>query len=208
MTGPFSEELAAMADETTVETTETAETKPDAQTPEEIRAELERTRDALKKANKEAAERRKKLDAYEKAEADRKTAELSETDRLKAERDDLSKSLTTAQADIRSERAAHAVELVALALDFHDPDDAMRPEVLAAVEFDEDGRVDRTSVEKALKALAKAKPHLVAQSDGQDRRNHDGTPPRRTGNTPKPGDQRKPEIDNRSALLRTGRYSL
>ena len=75
-----------MADETPVVTTETEDEKtPVVQTPEEIRAELERTRDALKKANKEAADRRKKLDAFEKTEADRKAAELSEVDRLKAD---------------------------------------------------------------------------------------------------------------------------
>ena len=75
----------------------------------------------------------------------------------------------------------------------------MRPEVLAAIEFDEEtGKVDRASVKKALAALAKAKPHLVAK--GADHA-ADGTPPRRGTTTPKPtgkGDEAR--IDNRRAL--------
>jgi hypothetical protein len=40
---------------------------------------------ALKDANKEAASRRKKLDAFEKAEADRKAAEMSDLEKAQAE---------------------------------------------------------------------------------------------------------------------------
>jgi hypothetical protein len=46
--------------------------------------ELERTKESLKKANKEAAERRIKLDEFEKAEAERKQAEMSEAEKVQA----------------------------------------------------------------------------------------------------------------------------
>ena len=52
-------------------------------TPEEVQAELEKVRAALKAANAEAAQRRKKLDAYEAEEQKRKEAEMSEIDLLK-----------------------------------------------------------------------------------------------------------------------------
>lgn len=71
-----------MSDENTVETTETAVPVVDAA---EIAAELERTRAALKAANRESAERRKRLEELEKQDAERKQAEMTELDRMKAE---------------------------------------------------------------------------------------------------------------------------
>ena len=52
-----------------------------AQTPDELQAELERTREALKKANKEAEQRRRKLEELDAAEAKRKEAEMSELEK-------------------------------------------------------------------------------------------------------------------------------
>ena len=74
-----------------VEMTEPAETEiveqetpqePKEQTPEDVAAELDDTRKALAKANREAAQRRKKLETYEKADQERKEAELSEMEKL------------------------------------------------------------------------------------------------------------------------------
>jgi hypothetical protein len=47
-----------------------------------LQAQLAQVQDALKKVNREAAERRKKLDEYEAAEAARKEADLSETEKM------------------------------------------------------------------------------------------------------------------------------
>lgn len=79
-----------MADNDTVETTDTApkgemltgNDAPDGADQEAVRAELEETRKALKKANSEAAARRKQLEEYEEAERKRKEAELSEVEKL------------------------------------------------------------------------------------------------------------------------------
>ena len=65
------------------------ETPPAVPTLEESQAELDKTRKALKAANKEAAGRRKKLEAFEAAEDERKKAEMSEIDRLKLEGEEL-----------------------------------------------------------------------------------------------------------------------
>lgn len=194
-----------MADDTTVEMTDDTQPTP-TPTPEELRAELDRARTALKKANSEAADRRKKLDAFEKAEADKRAAELSEADRLKAERDSLNATLTAAQTELRTARVTHVVELEALALGFHDADDALRPEVLEAVTIDDAGKVDRASAKKALKALLEAKPHLGRAANSLV---PGGTPPRR-GTSPRPDPQapERGEIDNHRALLGTGRYGM
>lgn len=60
--------------------TEIVETKDAAQ----IEAELEKTRRALKEANKEAAERRKRLDELEAKEKERQLAEMSEVEKANA----------------------------------------------------------------------------------------------------------------------------
>lgn len=66
-------------------------TKPDVPeqstsvTPVDLQAELEAARKALKEANREAAERRKKLEAYEADEAKRKSAEMTEAEKLQKE---------------------------------------------------------------------------------------------------------------------------
>ena len=66
-------------------TTGTVTQAPASKTLDELQAENERMSKALKDANREAADRRKKLDAYEKAEQTRKDAELSEAQRLQKE---------------------------------------------------------------------------------------------------------------------------
>jgi hypothetical protein len=88
--------MAETAEEVTTETVVKTEpqTQPATKTAAELQAELDRVQKALKDANREAADRRKKLDDFEKAEQARKDAELSEVDRLKKEAETL-----RAQAD-------------------------------------------------------------------------------------------------------------
>jgi chromosome segregation ATPase len=72
--------------ESKVETTETT-TTPEVQgeTPEQLKARLTEAEKRIKELNRESAERRKKLEAFELAEAKRKEAEMTETEKLKAE---------------------------------------------------------------------------------------------------------------------------
>lgn len=127
---------------------------PEGQTPEEVQAELERTRTALKAANKEAADRRKKIDAYEKAEEERKTAELSEVDKLKAENDRLTKENEEAAKRAKSVliRAAFVAEAAKAGAAY--PEDVYRLADHAAVECDDEGTV--TGVADAVKVLVEA----------------------------------------------------
>lgn len=85
--------------EEVVETTTTTAQpdKPKGKTLEELTAENQRLETALHERNKEEAARRKKLEALEKAEEDRKKAELSETERLKQELAQASAKLEAAQ---------------------------------------------------------------------------------------------------------------
>ena len=136
---------------TTGATTETAATLD----VNELAAELQRARDALKAANNEAAQRRKKLDEYERAEQTRKDAELSEMDKLNkrlAEAETArQQALTTAndrliKAAFVAEAAKHGVEY---------PEDAFLLADKSNVAVDDSGNV--IGVAETVKTLVDGK---------------------------------------------------
>lgn len=92
------------------------EAKP-AVTVEVLQAELEAARKALKDANREAAERRKKLDAIEKAEKDKADAELSEAEKLRRELADATTRLKAAETDNLKRKVATETGLPAELID-------------------------------------------------------------------------------------------
>lgn len=121
---------------------------------EETKLELERTRIALKAANKEAADRRKRLEELEKADAERKQAEMTETDKLKAE-------LETAKADVLKAEARATETLIRSAFiaeaakaNAAHPEDVYLLADKSAVTVDEAGKVD--GVAEAVKVLIDA----------------------------------------------------
>ena len=126
---------------------------------ESLRAELTRTAKALKEANREAAERRHRLDELEAAEAKRKQAEMSEADQLKAKLAEAQGETARIQQETTDRIIKAEIRAQAAALGFNDPDDAYRSEVLAAVEMTDAGEVK--GLAEALGELAKAKPYLL-----------------------------------------------
>jgi len=133
---------------------------------EQIQAELERTRTALQGANRESADRRKRLEAFEKAELDRAKKDLSEVERLKGQVAELDKRARELEAEREMMIIRSAVERAAAALGFHSAEDAYQLADLSGVEIDEDGKV--SNVDKALKELVKARPYLVRVVDKPD----------------------------------------
>ena len=125
----------------------------------ELAAELERVKAALKTANSESASRRKRLEELEAAEADRTAAQLSEVEKAKKLAADAEAKAQAAEERLRTAMVRNAVVVAASKLNFHDPEDAFRLADLGDAQVGDDGKV--TGVEDALKALAKAKPHLV-----------------------------------------------
>ena len=122
-------------------------------------AELESTRKALKAANAEAADRRKKLEAYEQAEEQRKLAEMTEVEKLQAELKRERDARAAEQLDARKAALSHAVTLQAQTLNFHDPADAL---AFLPADIVVDG------VDDALKELARARPYLIKGSATPD----------------------------------------
>lgn len=127
--------------------------------------ELGRTRAALKKANSEAADRRKKLSALEAAEKKRADAELSEKERLEKRLAEAQEARAAAEAVVNDVLLKTAVTLAAAKAGFIDAGVAYQLADLSGVEIGEDGEV--AGVDKALKGLAKDKPYLLKQEGGQ-----------------------------------------
>ena len=128
-------------------------------TAEALAAKVAELQKALKAANREAAERRVKLQEVEDADKKRKEQEQSEVQRAQAKAAEAEQKLAKALADVQTRTIRHAVEMAAGRLNFHDPADAYALADLVDVQVADDGKV--TGVEEALKALAKSKPHLV-----------------------------------------------
>jgi hypothetical protein len=112
----------------------------------------------LKKLRDEAASYRVKLREFEQAEEARKTAELSETDRLKKLAGDAEAKATAAETRAREALGTAAITTSAAKLGV----DAALARKLVTVEYDADG--NPKGVDEALAALVKAHPYLIAGS--------------------------------------------
>lgn len=135
-----------------------------AMSPEQLQAELERTRAALKTANKEAAERRKKLEEIESNEAKRKESELTEVQKAAKRAEDAENSLKQVKDRYRTNAIRNEIKLYAQNAGFVDTNDAIALVDMSGVDFDEAS--DKVSgAKEAIDALAKAKPHLLKAPD-------------------------------------------
>jgi high-affinity K+ transport system ATPase subunit B len=135
-----------------------------AMSPEQLQAELERTRAALKTANREAAERRRKLDEVEANEAKRKESELTEVQRAAKRAEEAEASLKATKDRYRQNAIRNEIKLYAQNAGFVDIADAIALADMSGVDFDEAN--DKViGAKEAIDALAKAKPHLLKQPE-------------------------------------------
>lgn len=135
---------------------------PQAQSGGTPESELESLRVALRKANAEAAERRKRIEQLEAAEKRKADAQLTEIEQAVKRAEDAEAKLQATQAAMRDRAVRHAVEIEASKAGFADPSDAIALADLGAIVYDDDtGNV--TGADAAVKALAKVKPHLLKQ---------------------------------------------
>ena len=139
-------------------------------TPEELQAELDTVRDALKKANAESAGRRKELEKIAAEEEERKQTTLSGTNELLAEITAIKAKNDAFQAELKAERIRIAIITEATALGFANPEHAFALVVKDEVKI-VDGTV--TGYEKSLKALVES--GALAMKD-QKRSDSLGTP--------------------------------
>ena len=125
---------------------------------EDLQAELEETRKALSKVNRESAQRRKKLDEFETREREREEAELSEMERLQKQIDLLNTEKEQAQKSAQEILLKSTVISQAAALNFNDPEDAFALVDKSQFEI-ENGKI--SGVKEALEELAKSKPYML-----------------------------------------------
>jgi hypothetical protein len=134
-------------------------TVPPAPSPDERKTESE-----LSEARRQAAAERKRAGAAEARLAELERAQLSEAERTKAD-------LAAAQAALTAEREARRATELKVALLTAAPKVALLPAAYedalklinpALIEWDETGTPTAESVDKALKALIKDRPYLLA----------------------------------------------
>lgn len=119
--------------------------------------------DALKKVRQEAADSRRKLQAYEKAKQEQDERDLSELQKAQKRLTQLEADHQTLTTAAQSRALRYEVQLSAAKLGIVDPDAAARLLDNSELTFAEDG--SPTNVESLLKALVKARPWLAPPSD-------------------------------------------
>jgi len=146
-------------------TTPTEPTTPATPLPtvSELMAQLADRDAALKSTRIESIDRRKKLDLFEKAQADADIAKLSEIEKATKRADAAELRIKEHQSQL----VARDIQIRALQLGFVDHQDAIGL-LSGKIEYDADGQP--TNLDKALSDLATAKPYLLKQPDA--------TPPR------------------------------
>lgn len=138
----------------------------------ELEAELARTAAALSAANGESAARRKKIDAYEKAEAEREAASLSELEKVNRRAAEAEAREKAAEDRARETALKTAFEVAAYKAGVAHPEDVYLLADKAAVAMDEGGKV--TGVTEAVKALVDAGRVPMAAGGPQPAPNLDG----------------------------------
>lgn len=201
-------EMAEEHEETTTTPRKPAERRDDA--PPEADDEKQRLRAALSKANKEAADRRRRLEELERAEEERKTATLTEAEKVRkaakdaeAARVEAERRAVDAEAALTEERLKSAVERTATTMGFDYPDiapsliDRSRPLI-----DEETGKPDPKAIKDALERLLRDKPGLAGAAP------RGGTPPREGPRRTSGGRQGAPEVSIHDKLRESGRYGV
>jgi hypothetical protein len=140
-----------MADETTLPGDQTQVEAPDAAA---VQAELEKTRIALKAANKEAADRRKRLEELESAEEARKAAAMTDLDKANKRAEDAEAKAAQAETRARETLIRSAFVAEAARVGAAHPEDVYLLADKSAVDVDDTGGI--RGVVEAVKTLVDA----------------------------------------------------
>lgn len=174
-----------------------ADGKPD---PAKLLAELEETRKALKLANKEAGDHRKKLETFEQAEKEKADKEKSELTKAQERAAAAEEKLNRLESALVERDISDAIRDEARAAGFRDVADALQFVDRSVLEV-KDGKVN--GAKEAVAAVAKAKPYLLASADDKDKgKKGNGTPPPDQKKKPAPaGDRETNVVGNPRARL-------
>ena len=167
----------------------------------EMRAEMERMRAALKKANAEAKDYRLKSAELTKAQEEAQRAadeeqgkyrELYEAERKRAE--DAAAQAQALQTQMRNQAVKAALSDHARQLGFAEPGDVGNFIAVDAVEVDDSGKP--LNAADLVKELAESKPYLLQRASAPNINAQSGN-----GNAPRPGQMTDAEINEYAAVL-------
>ena len=150
--------------EMVTESTETVDATQDTTEGTDLEAELKAARAALKRANREAAERRKQLEAFEKAEEERKHAEMSELEKAQERIAKLEARAKAAEAEreLLARRQEFYAEIGKQNLQF--ANEQARQDAAMLVNLSEmDGEMD-----DIVKGLKETRPYLFVTATAPD----------------------------------------
>lgn len=120
--------------------------------------------DEARKLRREAQSLRKRLAELDRAAEERKAAEMSEVERATQRAATLEQELAAIKKQITERTVRYEVMLRASEMNVVDPEAAVRLLDLDGLDAGEDGLPDGNAIDRALKALLKAKPYLVKQA--------------------------------------------
>lgn len=136
--------------------------------PEKVKPEdVTGLKSALDKERRENARKDRELARLQKAEKEREDAEKTEVQRAKEEAETANTRAARLAEGFRDERINNAIITAANKANFFDPEDAVLAVDRDAISWDQDEdnpaqvKIDRKTVENAVKKLATSKPHLV-----------------------------------------------
>lgn len=129
-----------------------------------LRADLASANARIAELNRESADRRRKLDKYEKDEKTRKEAEMSDLEKANGRVSELETAVSQRDAALRTIRIQTATERTASKMKFRDPGDVYRmlKDEISEVEIDEQG--NSKEIDDKVKNLARVKPYLLDNS--------------------------------------------
>jgi uncharacterized protein YaiL (DUF2058 family) len=157
MTEQVAKPQAETATDTVLDSADKTQAQAQTVTVDDLQGQIDAMQKALKKANKEAEDRRIKLEAIDKEKAEAEKAKLSEADKLKLAKDEAEQKAKDAIAKA-NERLIKA-EVKANSLNFIDADAAYALVDKSMITVDDNGDVQ--GVSEALAKLATEKPGLL-----------------------------------------------
>lgn len=127
-------------------------------------------RERMSAADRRASKAEKERDALlaaKKKDDDAKLGDLERAQKRVTELEAETAAKDTAIKDLRVQVAFFSIGGKDMPV-WHDPADALSSLDLSEVETDKDGKIDKKTLRKAIKALAAEKPHWVKKDDGSD----------------------------------------
>lgn len=127
----------------------------------DLQAQLKSLQNELRHAKSQNTTQGKRLSELEDEAKKRTDAEKTDLERAQGRVTELERQIELGKTQAQERAIKAEIRAVAAALGFNDPDDAYRADVLAAVEFGEDGEVK--GAKEAIAKLAQEKPYLVGR---------------------------------------------